>query len=118
VPGQVRGVAPFKTPIFFAFFPTSDAWRSEVSNPTKLEEKVKNVLGKLELRNLEVEIEPNTGFKVVAVVTSDDFETMDEGERQQLVWVRLLEELDSYEQTLVEFVHTMAPSEREAAHEA
>jgi hypothetical protein len=83
----------------------------------KVAEKVKTVLEKLKLRGLEVEIEPDTGFKVVAVVTSDDFEQMDEGERQQLVWMKLLEELDPYEQTLVEFVHTMAPSEREAAHE-
>ena len=87
-------------------------------NPTKLAEKVKIVLEKLKLRGLEVEIEPDTGFKVVAIVTSEEFETMDEGERQQLVWMRLLEELDPHEQTLVEFVHTMAPSEWEPAGEA
>jgi acid stress-induced BolA-like protein IbaG/YrbA len=87
-------------------------------NPTKLAEKVKSVLEKLELRGLEVEIESDTGFKVVAIVTSEEFETMDEGERQQLVWMRLLEELDPHEQTLVEFVHTMAPSEWEPAGEA
>jgi acid stress-induced BolA-like protein IbaG/YrbA len=87
-------------------------------NPTKLAEKVKSVLEKLKLRGLEVEIEPDTGFKVVAIVTSEEFETMDEGERQQLVWMRLLEELDPHEQTLVEFVHTMAPSEWEPAGEA
>jgi hypothetical protein len=45
------------------------------------------------------------------VVTSKEFETMDEGERQHLVWKKLIEKLDPYEQTLVEFVHTTAPSE-------
>lgn len=89
-----------------------------MTKDNRVAEKVKSVLEKLKLRGVEVEIEPDTGFKVVAVVTSDDFEEMDEGERQQLVWMKLLEELDPYEQTLVEFVHTMAPSEREAAHEA
>jgi acid stress-induced BolA-like protein IbaG/YrbA len=79
--------------------------------------KVKKVLEGLPLSNLEVEIEPDSGARVVAVVTSDEFEGMDEGERQHLVWKKLLEELDPYEQTLVEFVHTMAPSEYEAAHD-
>ena len=51
-------------------------------------EKVKKVLEALPLSSLVVEIEPDNGFKVVAVVTSDDFEKMDEGERQHLVWKR------------------------------
>lgn len=78
----------------------------------KIEDKVKKVLEELPLSSLAVEIEPDNGFKVVAVVTSDEFETMDEGERQHLVWKKLIQNLDPYEQTLVEFVHTMAPSER------
>jgi len=77
----------------------------------KLEEKVKKVLEGLPLADLEVEIEPNRGFKVVAVVTSKEFEKMDEGDRQHLVWSQLIDHLDPYEQTQVEFVHTMAPSE-------
>jgi hypothetical protein len=79
----------------------------------KIKDKVKKVLEELRLSNLEVEIEPDSGTLVVAVVTSDDFETMDEGERQYLVWTKLLEQLDPNEQTQVEFVHTMAPSERD-----
>ena len=50
-------------------------------------------------------------------MTANEFETMDEGERQYLVWKKLIESLDEYEQTLVEFVHTMAPSEMEPAHD-
>jgi acid stress-induced BolA-like protein IbaG/YrbA len=83
----------------------------------KIQEKVKKVLEELSLSGLAVEIEPDDGFKVVAVVTSNDFETMDEGERQHLVWKKLIQSLDENEQALVEFVHTMAPSEMEPAHE-
>jgi acid stress-induced BolA-like protein IbaG/YrbA len=83
----------------------------------KLSEKIKRVLEGLNLRGLEVEIEPDTGSRVVAVVTSEEFESMDEADRQQLVWMKLLEELDDYEQSRVEFVHTMAPSEWEPAGE-
>ena len=63
-----------------------------MTKDNRVAEKVKSVLEKLQLRGVEVEIEPDTGFKVVVVVTSDDFEEMDEGERQQLVWMKLLEE--------------------------
>ena len=83
----------------------------------KIQEKVKKVLEELPLSGLAVEIEPDNGFKVVAVVTSDDFENMDEGERQCLVWKKLIQSLDENEQALVEFVHTMAPSEMEPARD-
>lgn len=83
----------------------------------KIEDKIKMVLEELPLSGLAVEIEPNDGFKVVAVVTSNDFETMDEGERQHIVWKKLIQRLDGHEQSLVEFVHTMAPSEMEPAHD-
>jgi hypothetical protein len=77
--------------------------------------KVKKVLEEIELPNLEVEIESEEFGRVVAEVLSPAFETMPEYERQELVWGKLLERLDDYEQTRVEFVHTTAPSEREAA---
>jgi len=83
----------------------------------KIQDKVKKALEELPLSDLEVEIEPTNGFRVVAVVTSPDFEGLDEGERQHLIWKKLIEMLDDHEQSLVEFVHTMAPSEIEAAHD-
>ena len=43
------------------------------------------------------------------------FETMDEYDRQLLVWGKILEKLDDQEQRRVEFVHTTAPSERAEA---
>jgi sRNA-binding regulator protein Hfq len=83
----------------------------------KIQDKVKMALKDLPLSGLEVEIEPANGLRVVAVVTSPDFEIMDEGKRQHLVWKKLIESLDDDEQTLVEFVHTMAPSEMEPAED-
>jgi hypothetical protein len=50
-------------------------------------------------------------------VTAGDFENMDEGERQHLVRKKLIETLDEDEQALVEFIHTMAPSEHEIVHD-
>ncbi len=83
----------------------------------RIQENVKKVLEALPLSSLVVEIEPDNGFKVVAVVTSDDFENMDEGERQHLVWKKLIETLEPDEQALVEFIHTMAPSEHEVVRD-
>ena len=82
-----------------------------------LKQKIKKILEDLPLPGLEVEIEPDSGPRVVAMVTSASFENMDEGERQHLVWRKLLDDLDPDEQRFVEFVHTMAPSEYEAAHD-
>ncbi len=81
----------------------------------KFRDKVKNILEEIELPGLEVEIESEEHGRVVAEVLSPAFETMPEYERQELVWGKLLEKLDDYEQTLVEFVHTTAPSERGVA---
>ncbi len=83
----------------------------------KIHERVKKALEELPLSGLAVEIEPDSGFKVVAVVTSIDFEKMDEGERQHLVWKKLIQKLDADEQALVEFIHTMAPSEHEVVRD-
>jgi acid stress-induced BolA-like protein IbaG/YrbA len=78
-------------------------------------DKVKEVLEEIDLPDLEVEIESEERGRVVAEVLSTAFETMEEYDRQKIVWHKLLERLDDYEQTRVEFVHTTAPSEREAA---
>jgi hypothetical protein len=81
-------------------------------------DKVKKVLEEIELPGLEVEIESEEYGRVVAEVLSPAYETMDEYERQELVWGKILERLDDQEQRRVEFVHTTAPSERaEAAND-
>ena len=80
-------------------------------------QNVKKILETLPLSGLVVEFDLVDGTRVVPIVTSDDFEKMDEGQRQRIVWQKLLDELDPYEQTRVEFVHTMAPSEYQPAHD-
>ena len=75
-------------------------------------DKVKKVLEELDLPGLQVEIESEERGRVVAEVLSPAFETMDEFDRQGLVWGKILERLDDSEQRRVEFVHTTAPSER------
>jgi len=81
----------------------------------RFRDKVKKILEEIELPDLEVEIESEERGRVVAEVLSTTFETMPDHERQELVWTKLLERLDDYEQTRVEFVFTTAPSERGAA---
>jgi hypothetical protein len=58
-------------------------------------DKVKKVLEEIELPGLEVEIESEEMGRVVAEVLSPAFETMDEYDRQLLVWGKLLERLDN-----------------------
>ena len=79
--------------------------------------KVKRILETLPLSNLTVDFDVVQGTRVVPIVTSDDFEYMDEGERQVIVLKKLFDELDPYEQSRIEFVHTMAPSEYQPAHD-
>lgn len=52
--------------------------------------------------------------KALVTVVSPDFEEMDEGRRQELVWERVLADLSDEEQAQIEFIFTKAPSERQA----
>jgi len=87
----------------------------------KFPEKLKEVLMELEqernLKELNVEVQPSGGGRFVAIVRSPSFERILPHFRQNLVWGKILEKLDDYEQRLVEYVHTPAPSEEEADSE-
>jgi hypothetical protein len=80
-----------------------------------LEEKVKKLLEGLEIVKPEVRIIDHYGLRILAQVVSPSFETMDEGDRQVLVWGKLLDELPDRESRMVEFVYTDSPSEIEEA---
>ncbi len=80
-----------------------------------IKEKVKQVLMQLNVIDPEVKILDEYGYRVVAVVVSRSFEGMTDGDRQHLVWRKLLEELTDREQEWVEFVFTKAPSELEGS---
>ncbi len=77
--------------------------------------KVKQVLEQLDLADLEVRILENRGSRVLVAVISPAFEEMDEADRQELVWGKLLDELGDYESRRVEFVFTDTPKEIEEA---
>jgi acid stress-induced BolA-like protein IbaG/YrbA len=87
-----------------------------------LKEKVKKVLEELDLADLEVRILENRGTRVLVAVISPAFESMDEGERQEMVWGKLLDDLPDHESRRVEFVFTDTPRElaeaKAAANEA
>jgi acid stress-induced BolA-like protein IbaG/YrbA len=51
--------------------------------------------------------------RFTAIVVSPSFEGMDEGERQYLVWKRVLDRLGSPASVAVEFIYTYSPSEKE-----
>jgi hypothetical protein len=74
-------------------------------------ERVRKVLEGLEVEDPKVSILDTRGSKVLASVVSPSFETMDEGERQALVWGRLIDELGDYDSRWVEFVYTDSPTE-------
>ncbi len=76
-----------------------------------IKEKVKEILTRLDVTDPEVRILDEPGYRVVALVVSRSFEKMSDGDRQHLVWGKLLDELTDREQEWVEFVFTKAPSE-------
>ena len=63
----------------------------------------------LDLDDPEVNILDNRGTKVLASVVSPSFDTMDEAERQSMVWGRLIDELGDHDSRWVEFVFTDSP---------
>jgi hypothetical protein len=69
------------------------------------------------LKELSIEVQPSGGGRYVAIMRSESFEDIPEHVRQELVWQKILDNLDDYEQRLVEFVHTMAPSEEAGEEE-
>ncbi len=76
-------------------------------------EKVKRVLEQLEVESPQVNIEPGNRYRAVFEVVSPSFERMSEGERQRLVWSKILDELDGNEQEVIDTVFTNSPSEHD-----
>jgi acid stress-induced BolA-like protein IbaG/YrbA len=76
-----------------------------------IKEKVRQILMSLDVIDPEVKILDEYGHRVVALVVSNSFEGMSDGDRQHLVLGKLLDELTNKELDWVEFVFTKAPSE-------
>lgn len=77
-------------------------------------QKLKTVLSNLPVKIDGVRVAPSNSYLVVAWIVSPSYETMDEAERQAMVWNHIHRALDDNEQRRVEFVYTDAPSELES----
>ena len=86
-------------------------------NNTSVGDRLTETLKGLNLENPEIRISPPDGhsYRIMGVLISPSFETMDEGERQEMVWGRVLATLDQEDQDRIEFIYTDAPSERMSA---
>ena len=80
---------------------------------TEFAEKVRKSLEGLGLANAEILFEDPDSYRLVAVLLSDSFDGMEEGERQEMVWGKLLADFDDDEIRRVEFVFTQAPSDED-----
>src|SRR5262249_20949491 len=76
--------------------------------PEKLTAALKELEKEDNLKELSVEVIPSDNYRFVAIVTSDSFEEIPDYIRQDLVWGKVLEKFDDYEQRLVEFIDTPA----------
>lgn len=66
------------------------------------------------LKDPSVEFEQDHPYKFLVYVVSSSFETMDEGERQSLVWEQVFRILNEFEQERIEYIYTESPSEVES----
>jgi acid stress-induced BolA-like protein IbaG/YrbA len=80
-----------------------------------MKEKVRKILERLDVDRPQVNLEPGPGYRIVAEVVSPSFAKMTEGERQRLVWSKLLDELDDDERQAIDTVFTNSPAEHEEA---
>ena len=75
--------------------------------------KLEEALESLDLTDCELTVEFDDRHRLVAVVTTPDFEGVDEAERQSQVWEVVYDQLDDEEQVLVDFIFTNTPDEED-----
>lgn len=74
-------------------------------------DELKRILESMPLQAIDVIVDTE-GSRYVAVVTSPDFDGMDNGSRQGLVWQWLHEKVPMAQIPLIEFVFTWTPGEK------
>ena len=76
-------------------------------------ERFRACLETVAVASLDVRVYPadSAAYQYYGEVVSPDFEAMNDGKRQELVWDRILALLDYRDQERVAFVYTNAPSE-------
>jgi hypothetical protein len=75
-------------------------------------------LGTLPLTEKSTQILDPKAFRCLVSIVSPDFETMDEADRQSLVWGHLNKTFTWEELSQIEFIFTDSPAERLAAETA
>lgn len=78
-----------------------------------VKDRLKEVLQSLDFDELEVSAELESGHRLVAVVTTPEFDGVDEAERQSTVWQAVYDYLEEDEQALISFIFTNTPAEEE-----
>jgi len=78
-----------------------------------INEKVKRALEGLDLIDPEVRILENRGSRVLVGLISPSFEQMEDGDRQAMVWGKLIDDLGYNDSSRVEYVFTRTPRELE-----
>ena len=79
--------------------------------PEKLRGLLEEVGKEQHLKDLSIEIQPSGGGRYVVIMLSETFAAIPDYARQELVWQKILDHLDDYEQRKVEFVHAAASPE-------
>ncbi|GEM_PF-4867041 len=79
----------------------------------KRKRDLEEVLRDLDYRDLQVRVDMERGRKLFAVVTTPDFDGMNEAERQSEVWGVIYDRLEEEDHQLIEFVFTNTPQEEE-----
>lgn len=77
----------------------------------RFREQFQDALATLPLRDLQVRVEEGDFNKLLGFIVSSDFEGMEEGDRQVLVWNHLQKRFTLDEMGQIEFFFTDAPSE-------
>jgi hypothetical protein len=65
-----------------------------------------------------IDVMPGYGSKFLVSLVTPSFEGMDEGERQAIIWQRVLDGLGPEDRRRIEFIYTDAPSEVEPVETA
>jgi len=77
-----------------------------------IKERLAESLKKIDLDDPIIRVVPGDHHRVVGIIVSPTFEGKDEAERQDIVWDRVLKDLDDQDQSRIEFLYTDTPSER------
>lgn len=90
---------------------------TEPQRRTTFEKRLREVLESLEYSDKQTRVKPINARNYIGVVTTPDFEGLDEAERQRQIWEALHESFDDAELKRVEFIFTNTPAEEDEMEE-